>query len=161
MPRIFGTTLDNIPPPIQNLNIPDIHSIKLESPERNSLKVGIVWKTNPHHTSATKRSCKLTDFQSILDIAGITFYSLQKEPGVDIQLLKTLPILDLSSQLNDFADTAGIITQLDLVITVDTAVAHLAGTLGKPLMLTIIGQILRKHKVIYSQPKISIKKLLN
>ena len=137
LPRIFGTSLDNIPPPIPNLNIPDIHSIKLESPERNSLKIGIVWKTNSHSPTATKRSCKLIDFQPILDIAGITFYSLQKEPTVDIQLLETLPILDLSSQLNDFADTAGIITQLDLVITVDTAVAHLAGTLGKPVWILL------------------------
>ncbi|NEO52997.1 MAG: tetratricopeptide repeat protein [Okeania sp. SIO3B5] len=137
LPRIFGTTLDNIPPPIQNLNIPDIHWIKLESPERNSLKVGIVWKTNPDSPTASKRSCKLKYFQSLLDIAGVTFYSLQKEPGLDIQLLETLPILDLSNQLNDFADTAGIIAQLDLIITVDTAVAHLAGTLGKPVWILL------------------------
>ncbi|NET41067.1 MAG: tetratricopeptide repeat protein [Okeania sp. SIO2B3] len=137
LPRIFGTTLDNIPPPIQNLNIPEIPLIKLESPEVNSLNIGIVWKGNQHNLTATKRSCKLTDFQSILDIAGITFYSLQKEPGEGIQLLETLPILDLSSQLNDFADTAGIIAQLDLVITVDTAVAHLAGTLGKPVWILL------------------------
>ncbi|MGK7920241.1 MAG: tetratricopeptide repeat protein, partial [Trichodesmium sp.] len=137
LPRIFGTTLDNIPPPIQNLNIPEIPQIKLESPERNSLKVGLVWKTNPNNRTATKRSCKLIDFDSFLALAGLTFYSLQKEPGVDIQLLEKLPILDLSSQLNDFADTAGIITQLDLVITVDTAVAHLAGTLGKPVWILL------------------------
>ena len=137
LPRIFGTTLDNIPPPIKNLNIPEIPSIKLESPERNYLKVGIVWMTNQDSPTAVKRSCKLMNFQYLLDVAGVSFYSLQKEPGVDLKLLKTLPILDLSSQLNDFADTAGIITKLDLVITVDTAVAHLAGTLGKPVWILL------------------------
>ncbi|MDE5097350.1 MAG: tetratricopeptide repeat protein, partial [Trichodesmium sp. St16_bin4-tuft] len=137
LPRIFGTTLDNIPPPIKNLNIPEIPSIKLESPERNYLKVGIVWMTKQGNQTAVKRSCKLMNFQYLLDVAGVSFYSLQKEPGVDLKLLKTLPILDLSSQLNDFADTAGIITKLDLVITVDTAVAHLAGTLGKPVWILL------------------------
>ena len=137
LPRIFGTTLDNIPPPIKNLNIPEIPSIKLESPERNYLKVGIVWMTKQDSPTAVKRSCKLMNFQYLLDVAGVSFYSLQKEPGVDLKLLKTLPILDLSSQLNDFADTAGIITKLDLVITVDTAVAHLAGTLGKPVWILL------------------------
>jgi len=137
LPRIFGTTLDNIPPPIRNLNMPEIPLIKLESPEINYLKVGMVWRTNQNSSTAVKRSCKLMDFQYLLNIAGVSFYSLQKEPGVDLQLLKTLPILDLSSQLNDFADTAGIITQLDLVITVDTAVAHLAGTLGKPVWILL------------------------
>ncbi|MDY7009082.1 MAG: tetratricopeptide repeat protein, partial [Cyanobacteriota bacterium] len=137
LPRIFGTTLDNIPPPIQNLNISHTKLIKLEYPAGFFLKVGIVWKTNPHNPTTTQRSCKLTDFQPLLDMAGVTFYSLQKEPGLDIQLLETLPILDLSNRLNDFADTAGIITQLDLVITVDTAVGHLAGTLGKPVWILL------------------------
>ncbi|WP_293057088.1 tetratricopeptide repeat protein, partial [Okeania sp. SIO2B3] len=137
LPRIFGTTLDNIPPPIQNLNIPHTKLIKLEYPAGIFLKVGIVWATRVDSQTYAQRSCKLTDFQSILDITGITFYSLQKEPGEDIQLLETLPIFNLSSQLNDFADTAGIITQLDLVITVDTAVAHLAGTLGKPVWILL------------------------
>ncbi|NEQ40720.1 MAG: tetratricopeptide repeat protein, partial [Okeania sp. SIO3I5] len=75
LPRIFGTTLDNIPPPIRNLNIPEVLPIKLEPPEINSLKVGMVWMTKPSNPTTTKRSCKLRDFQSILDIAGVTFYS--------------------------------------------------------------------------------------
>ena len=137
LPRILGTTIDNIPLPIPNLKIPNNQLIKLELPEGSLLKIGIVWAAKASNPTATKRSCKLINFQSILDIAEVTFYSLQKEPGVDIQLLETLPILDLSSQLNDFADTAGIITQLDLVITVDTAVAHLAGTLGKPVWILL------------------------
>ncbi|WP_202219831.1 hypothetical protein [Okeania sp. KiyG1] len=137
LPRILGSTLDNIPLPIPNLKILNTQPIKLELPVGSFLKFGIIWAAKASNPTAAKRSCKLKCFQSLLDIAGVTFYSLQKEAGVDIQLLEILPILDLSSELNDFADTTGIIAKLDLVITVDTAVAHLTGKLGKPVWILL------------------------
>jgi ADP-heptose:LPS heptosyltransferase len=76
---------------------------------------------------------------ALLNIPGIAFYSLQKgvQAGEFAHLPSEVPLQDLSSQLNDFADTATVVTQLDLIITVDTAVAHLAGALGRPVWVLL------------------------
>jgi ADP-heptose:LPS heptosyltransferase len=84
------------------------------------------------------RSTDLSYFLKLLDIPGVSFYSLQKEISAgDHILLNQIPVTDLSDHLNDFADTAAVISQLDLVICVDTAVAHLAGALGKPVWILL------------------------
>ncbi|MDY7007568.1 MAG: hypothetical protein SWX82_27455 [Cyanobacteriota bacterium] len=85
LPRILGSTLDNTSLPIPNLKILNTQPIKLELPVGNFLKVGIVWAAKTISSTATKHSCKLKYFHSLLDIPGVTFYSLQKRPGVDIQ----------------------------------------------------------------------------
>ena len=87
--------------------------------------MGIVWAGNPFHECASSKSTRLEQFLPLLNLDGIEFYSLQKEPGsLD---LATFPhrsqIQDLSATIDDFADTAAAIAQLDLVISVDTAVA--------------------------------------
>jgi tetratricopeptide (TPR) repeat protein len=98
------------------------------------LKIGIVWAGNPEHKNNRLRSCGLAWFQTLLDVPGVCFFSLQKgTAATDLKEMSGLPIQNLSEQLNDFADTAAAIAQLDLIITVDTAVAHLAGALGKPV----------------------------
>ena len=81
-----------------------------------------------------RRSCRLTDFAPLAQVSGVTFYSLQKgEAAAQAQQPPAgLTLHDDTTALHDFADTAALIAQLDLVITVDTAVAHLAGALGKP-----------------------------
>ena len=74
----------------------------------------------------------------LLDVSGVSFYSLQKELSeADRTLLNERSIVDLSPHLGDLADTAAAIAQLDLVISVDTAVAHLAGALGKPVWILL------------------------
>ncbi|MEG4208026.1 tetratricopeptide repeat protein [Microcoleus sp. Pol7_A1] len=131
LPRILGTTLDNLPANIPYLAPPQDFKFSLEP--NNQLKVGIVWAGGPLHRNNHQRSCKLSDFVKFLDVPGASFYSLQKDLSAgDITLLNQQPIEDLSEHCVDFADTAAIISQLDLVICVDTAVAHLAGALGKP-----------------------------
>ena len=74
----------------------------------------------------------------LLDIPGVDFYSLQKDiPEEEASWLEQMQIADLSVYLHDFADTAAAISALDLVISVDTSVAHLAGALGKPVWVLL------------------------
>jgi len=136
LPRILRTTLENIPANIPYLAPPQDFKFSLKP--NNQVKVGIVWAGGPLNRNNHQRSCKLSDFVKFLDVPGASFYSLQKDlsPG-DITLLNQQPIEDLSEYCVDFADTAAIISQLDLVICVDTSVAHLAGALGKPVWILL------------------------
>ncbi|MEG5080507.1 tetratricopeptide repeat protein [Microcoleus sp. AT8-B4] len=136
LPRILGTTWENIPANIPYLAPPQDFKFYLKP--NNKLKVGIVWAGGPLHRNNHRRSCKLSDFVNFLDVPGASFYSLQKDLSRgDITLLKQHQIEDLSEHCVDFADTAAIISQLDLVICVDTSVGHLAGALGKPVWILL------------------------
>lgn len=98
------------------------------------LRVGLVWRGNPRHHNDSERSISaLTALAPLWSVPGIDFISLQRGRGEDEAryALSSQPILALGHELADFADTAAIIEQLDLVITVDTAAAHLAGALGQ------------------------------
>ena len=99
-----------------------------------NFKIGLVWTGNPKFRNRN-RSCSLVDFAPLATIPGITFYSLQK--GKASEEISHSPdgmeIINLENELNDFADTAAAIANLDLVISTDTAVVHLAGSIGKPV----------------------------
>ena len=75
----------------------------------------------------------LAHFAPLFDLPNTTFVSLQRGPGSEQVAATGLPLVDATSEINDFADTAALISNLDLVIAVDTAVAHLAGGLAKPV----------------------------
>jgi tetratricopeptide (TPR) repeat protein len=139
LPYILGTTLETVPAQIPYLNYDEFFSFRLDSPDPACLKVGIVWGGSPENPQNAKRSCSLGHFFNLLHTPGIAFYSLQKEPAVVEldELSGVVPPQDLSSLLGDFADTAAVIAQLDLIISVDTAVAHLAGALGKPVWVLL------------------------
>ncbi|OFZ71010.1 MAG: hypothetical protein A2Z01_00430 [Betaproteobacteria bacterium RBG_16_58_11] len=101
------------------------------------LKAGLVWAGLPTHQNDRRRSCGITPFKRLLDIPGVHFFSLQKGPAeVELEEVGGL-VHHLAPRLADFADTAAALSQLDLLITVDTAVAHLAGALGKPVWLLL------------------------
>ena len=102
-------------------------------------KVGIAWQGNPDHRRDRQRSAPLQAFEPLAEIPGVRLVSLQKGPGREQlpQLADRLNLLDLTDQVEDFADTAALMSHLDLVITIDTAVAHLAGALGIPVWLAI------------------------
>lgn len=134
LPRIFGTILPTIPATIPYIHPPHSRQFPLESAQ---FKVGIVWAGNPKHHSDYKRSCSLDVFQNFLTVPGVKFYSLQKGQAGETWQGRNLPIQDLGPSLNNFADTAAAIAQLDLIITVDTSVAHLAGAMGKPTWLLL------------------------
>lgn len=101
--------------------------------ERN-LRVGIVWGGNPEHGNDRHRSIPLDTFKQLFDLPNMEFYSLQK--GKPLEALKTLPaglpVFNLGDDCQDFADTAAAISNLDLVISVDTSVVHLAGAMSHP-----------------------------
>jgi len=138
LPRIFGTTLDTIPVEIPYLSVPKSTKIQLPG-TTNSFKIGITWETNSQIKTSKKRSCSLEDFQSIFNLDNTSFYILQKEVfPQDLEWLKSqTKIHNLSSSFNDLADTAAVIKQLYLVITIDTVIAHLAGALGKPVWVML------------------------
>jgi tetratricopeptide (TPR) repeat protein/glycosyltransferase involved in cell wall biosynthesis len=140
-PSRLKTVLETIPRYASYLSAPnEVKSICLTS---KKLKVGIVWAGNPEHNHDRYRSAKLNDFLPLLQIPNVEFYSLQK--GKDQELRQFMSensamigtLHNLEPQLNDFADTASAIAALDLVITVDTSVAHLAGALGKPVWVLL------------------------
>ncbi len=96
----------------------------------DNLNVGVAWSGNPKHQNDRNRSINFAELAPLLEIAGVTLHSLQKRPAPP-------PLIDHSQELLDFAATAQLIDQLDLVITVDTAVAHLAGAMAKPTWLLL------------------------
>lgn len=93
-------------------------------------KVGIVWQGNPKHTGDRWRSVPLSRFAPLAAIPGVTLCSVQKGHGREQIDDVTLPMFDFGEELADFTDTAGLLANLDLLITIDSAVAHLAGATG-------------------------------
>jgi tetratricopeptide (TPR) repeat protein/glycosyltransferase involved in cell wall biosynthesis len=105
--------------------------------EGDELKIGIVWGGNSNHTGDKKRSIRLTYFKSLLAIKGIKLFALQKGGPLNQVMEIEFPLIVLNDHLNTLMDTAGAIENLDLIITVDTSVAHLAGAMGKPVWLLL------------------------
>jgi tetratricopeptide (TPR) repeat protein len=103
--------------------------------EDSAYRVGLVWAGNPQHKNDHNRSASLALYRPFTSVAGCSFYSLQK--GSDEAAAAQMGIIDYSSELHSFSDTAALISNLDLVICVDTSVAHLAGALGKNVWLLL------------------------
>jgi tetratricopeptide (TPR) repeat protein len=102
------------------------------------LKVGLVWAGGSAHRNDRNRSLTLAHFAPLFHIPWVRFLSLQKgEPGRQIQEVASPNLIDWTTELSDFADTAALVANLDLVICVDTAVAHLAGAMGKPVWVLL------------------------
>lgn len=119
LPRVFGTRLETIPSAEAYL-----HAEAWAGALPDGFKVGLAWAGNPMHSNDQRRSMTASAMQRILAVPGVSFISLQVGPRAGELSLPSLPLVD-------FAATASLIAALDLVITVDTAVAHVAGALGK------------------------------
>ncbi len=139
LPRIFQTTLETVPDRVPYVTAPELHNLRLSRPAASKLAVGIVWAGSPTQVYDRRRSCPMDRFLALMGLADVTFYSLQKgEAAKQLRLSGAAALVtDLSGRLNDFADTAAVLDQLDLVIAVDTAVAHLAGALGRPVWILL------------------------
>jgi tetratricopeptide (TPR) repeat protein len=143
LPWHFDTTLATIPCAVPYLTPLADDAARWAERLRGypGLKVGLVWAGNPRsdqpHANHVdrRRSMRLADFAPLADVAGVNFFSLQK--GAPAAQAKQLPagmmLTDFMDEVGDFADTAGLVANLDLVIGVDTSVIHLAGALGKPV----------------------------
>jgi hypothetical protein len=130
LPALFKTTVATIP------NSPYVRAdpirterwkARLRSERR--LKIGLVWSGK---VNALHRHLALADLAPLSQIQNVAFFSLQKGDAAREIAGASLPLTDYTAELNDFADTAALISNLDLVITVDTSIAHLSGAMGKP-----------------------------
>jgi tetratricopeptide (TPR) repeat protein len=134
LPHALHTALDSIPSQTPYLTVPQAameSAAGLQWPAQG-LRVGIVWSGNPEHREDRFRSIPLALLHPLLQKPGAHFFSLQMgSPAAQLVQAPTT-IVDLQSAIHDMADTAALLTHLDLVLTVDTAVAHLAGALGRP-----------------------------
>ncbi len=135
LPRIFKTDLDSIPAPGAYLTADAARGEKLaEMLDSTRLNVGIAWAGKPSHRNDRNRSAGIEPFIDLLGTPGAAFHSLQVGPrSTDLATTGCAGLIrDHSSNISDFADTAALIAVLDLVISVDTSVCHLASALGKP-----------------------------
>ena len=137
LPAALGTTPATIPWTGPYLQTP-VAPFPLPPPNHpRDRKIGIVWASGSSATRR-KRSCPLQELLRLSALRNVTLYSLQKEPTpLETKGLMTSSTVDLSPHLGDLSDTAAAIAQLDLVVTVDTAVAHLAGALGRPVWILL------------------------
>jgi len=157
LPLAIGTTLETVPAVVPYLSVPQEArdgAAALAWPA--GLRVGLAWAGNPDHSNDRNRSMQLSQFEPLLGVEGVHFFSLQMGKAVEqlSALLDSQPdrkergeggaprergatVADLASRNSDLAETAAQIEQLDLVIAVDTAVAHLAGALGKPVWVLL------------------------
>ncbi len=141
LPLAFGTRVGTIPAAVPYLHVDEDRREKWQTrlPRGDALRVGLVWSGKPTHKNDHNRSVPLALLRPLLAAPGFEFVSLQREyRDSDLAELGLYPgLLRLESELADFADTAAAIQQCDLVIAVDTAVAHLAGALAKPLWVLL------------------------
>ncbi len=130
LPITFGTVLDTIPVAVPYLRAPGE-----AGPRAPGFHIGIAWRGNPRHENDRNRSCPLERFLGLLDVSGVTLHGLQVgEAAGDIAALGAGALIaDRGQHLGDFADTAAAVRDLDLVVSVDTALVHLAGALGRPV----------------------------
>jgi tetratricopeptide (TPR) repeat protein len=141
LPLAFRTTMQTIPADVPYLR-PDAQLIErwsaIVGPRQGRLRVGLCWAGSPTHADDIDRSIALEQLAPLAGTDAI-FFSLQKGPA-SAQAANPpagMQLFDHTPRLEDFADTAALIANLDLVITVDTAVAHLAGAMGKPVWVLL------------------------
>ena len=142
LPAVFRTTPETIPLSVPYL-VPDAGRVarwrRVLGGEGGVLRVGLVWAGNASHVNDRKRSVSSSLLSPLAVVSGVEYYSLQKgEPG-DRRCAPPpgLRMIACGEGLEDFADTAALVSLLDLVITVDTAVAHIAGALGRPVWMMV------------------------
>jgi tetratricopeptide (TPR) repeat protein len=145
LPALFGTTLANIPADVPYV-FPDPELVahwKRQLALARGFRIGIAWQGSPRHAWDRHRSAGLEAFEPLARVEGVQLISLQKGPGSEQlgALAGRFPVLSLGELLDEgsgpFMDTSAIVANLDLVICVDSALAHLAGAMGVPAWLAL------------------------
>ncbi len=140
LPSVFGTTLDSIP-----WNGPYVHASAERAAQWDlgapgtGLRVGLVWAGRPQQWDDRKRSLTLDRLAPLAGIGGVTYFSLQigEAARQAAQPPAGMRLVDLTGRIKDFSDTAALVSRLDLVVTIDTSVAHLAGAMGAPVWVLV------------------------
>jgi tetratricopeptide (TPR) repeat protein len=131
LPYLFKTELATIPAEIPYLPVPD-------APPHADFRVGVVWAGTPKHKHDARRSLPLAVFADLFSVPGISFISLNRDKrDGDDALLAKRQIADLAPALSDFAALAEKIAEMDLIVSCDTATAHLAGAMGKEVWVLL------------------------
>jgi len=140
LPLAFGTRPETIPAAVPYLAAPEqrVASWRGRLPAQGR-RAGFVWSGQRSHNNDSNRSIALARLVPLFQDSPLQCFSLQSDlRGADQETLRDLPnLIHLGAELRDFADTAAVISLLDIVISVDTAVAHLAGALGKPVVILL------------------------
>jgi tetratricopeptide (TPR) repeat protein len=140
LPLIFGTELATIPSTVPYIRADEtrIAGWRAKVPQRGRLRVGICWAGGTAHANDRNRSIPLERFAALLAVPGLDFVSLQKDvSAAQSAILSEHGVTQLGQEFTDFSDTAAVLAALDLVISVDTSVAHLAGAMGKATALLL------------------------
>ncbi len=135
LPQLFETTLETIPDMQGYVKADELRIDAWKDrlgPKSGNLRVGLVWSGNPKHTNDHNRSLPLEYVRPFVEMEGVAVYSLQVGKNGEAQALFGGAITDLAPQLTSFAETAAVMMNLDLVISVDTSPLHVAGALGVP-----------------------------
>jgi Glycosyltransferase family 9 (heptosyltransferase) len=136
LPRVLGTTSDTIPAKVPYIEVPEAkRAVARASLERFGAKrrVGVCWAGNPAHPNDRNRSIPLVELTPLFALSGIEWFSLQAGAGTE-QLAATTGVEHVAPLPVGMAliDTAALIAELDLIVSVDTSIAHLAGALARP-----------------------------
>jgi tetratricopeptide (TPR) repeat protein len=141
LPLAFGTRLETIPNAVPYIAVPECggNGLPGQLAGGDRPRVGIVWSGSAAHLNDRHRSIPLAVMAPLLSLSGITFVSLQKNaaPHDLAQLAALANVIHIGDDFRDFADAARAIAMLDLVISVDTAIAHLAGAMAKPVWVLL------------------------
>lgn len=141
LPLIFGTQAGTVPAAVPYITPdPDLVAQWRERlGAQPGMSVGLAWQGNPAHPHDWRRSIPLDCLRSLLDCPGVSFVSLQVGPGRERLTELDDRIVDPNADIDSgsFADTAAIVANLDLVISIDSAIAHLAGAIGKPVWILL------------------------
>ncbi len=140
LPARFGITLETVPAQVPYVRAPlAITGPSVPRPPGVRFAVGIVWGGRPEHSNDHNRSMPLQQLLSLADLPGVALYSLQKGPRAQdiVSIGANALVYDLAPQIQDFVDTARLMAHLDLIVTIDTSMAHLAGALARPCFVLL------------------------
>jgi tetratricopeptide (TPR) repeat protein len=134
LPALFGTSISTVPAAIPYLKAPEKQRLRIGAHSRTRLKIGIFWSAMPGQVLDRHRSCPLTHFLGLADNPDVLVFSLQGGAAQkEIEAVGASGLIhDVGRGIFDFAEAASVLTQLDLLISIDAPIAHLAGAMGLP-----------------------------